>query len=76
MVKSPPCNAGDGGLIPGRETEISHATEQLSPRATTTEPEQHSWRVCMMQQRLHVLQQRRMQPNKQAFFKKNVGDPR
>ena len=27
VVKNLPCNAGDGGLIPGRGTEISHAME-------------------------------------------------
>ena len=38
VVKNPPSNAGDAGLIPGRETKIPHAVGQLSPRATTTEP--------------------------------------
>ena len=33
-----PSNAGDAGLIPGRGTKIPHAAEELSPRATTTEP--------------------------------------
>ena len=37
MVKNPPSNAGDMGLIPGQGTKIPHATGQLSPRATTTE---------------------------------------
>ena len=31
VVKNPPCNAGDAGSIPGQETKISHAAEQLSP---------------------------------------------
>ena len=31
VVKSPTCNAGDAGLIPGPGTKIPHATEQLSP---------------------------------------------
>ena len=35
MVKNPPSNAGDAGLIPG-------ATGQLSPRATTGEPTRHT----------------------------------
>ena len=30
-------NAGDSGLIPGQGTKIPHATEQLSPHATTEE---------------------------------------
>ena len=38
VVKSPSCNAGDVGLIPGQGTKISHAMGQLSPGATTTEP--------------------------------------
>ena len=37
MVKNPPSNAGDAGLIPGRGTKIPHASGQLSPRATATE---------------------------------------
>ena len=36
VVKNLPCNAGDVGSIPDRGTKISHATEQLSPRTTTT----------------------------------------
>ena len=31
MVKSPPCNAGDAGSFLDGGTEISRATEQLSP---------------------------------------------
>ena len=49
MVKSPPSNAGDPGLILGRGTKIPHAVGQLSPRATATEPT-HSG--------AHVLQRR------------------
>ena len=37
VVKNPPCNAGDAGLIPGQGTKIPHAVGQLSPHATTTE---------------------------------------
>ena len=37
VVKNPPYNAGDGGLIPGQGAKIPHAAGQLSPRATTTE---------------------------------------
>ena len=37
VVKNPPSNAGDAGLIPGRGTKLPHATGQLSPRAATTE---------------------------------------
>ena len=38
MVKNLPCNTGDLGSIPCRGTKISHAAEQLSLCATTTEP--------------------------------------
>ena len=36
-VKNPPCSGGDTGLIPGLGTKISHAVEELSLHATTTE---------------------------------------
>ena len=42
VVKNLPSNAGDMGLIPGQGTKIPHATGQLSPRATTTEPARHN----------------------------------
>ena len=32
VVKKPPYNAGDEGLIPDQETKILHAMGQLSPR--------------------------------------------
>ena len=35
--KTPPCNAGDMGSIPGQETKIPQATEQLSLPITTRE---------------------------------------
>ena len=37
MVKNPPANAGDMGLIPGPETKISHAVEELSLYSTRGE---------------------------------------
>ena len=33
VVKNPPCNEEDMGLIPGQETKVSHAAEHLSPHA-------------------------------------------
>ena len=42
MVKNPPFNSGDAGLIPGRGTKIPHATGQLSPGAATIEPARHN----------------------------------
>ena len=38
VVKDSPCNAGDAGSIPGWETKMLHAVEQLSLRVATTEP--------------------------------------
>ena len=38
MLKNPPSNAGDVGLIPGRGTKIPHAAGQLSLHAASTEP--------------------------------------
>ena len=38
VVKSPPSNTGDMGLISGQGTKIPHALEQLSQRTTTKEP--------------------------------------
>ena len=43
VVKNLPYNAGDAGSIPGRGTKIPHATGQLSPRTTTTEPARHNY---------------------------------
>ena len=37
LVKNLPCNARDVGPTPGQGARISHASEQLSPSATTTE---------------------------------------
>ena len=37
VVKNPPSNARDAGLIPGQGTKIPHAAGQLSPCATTAE---------------------------------------
>ena len=42
VVQNPPCNAGNRGLIPGRGTEIPHATERLSPPAPGTEPKHYN----------------------------------
>ena len=42
VVKNPCCNAGDAGLIPGRETKVPHAAGQLNPCATTREKPDHA----------------------------------
>ena len=43
MVKNPPCNTGDTGSMPGWETKIPHAAEQLS------KPTGHNYRACLPQ---------------------------
>ena len=42
VVKNPPSNAGDSGLIPGRGTKIPHAAGQLSPRTPQLERSPHA----------------------------------
>ena len=49
VVKYPPFNAGDAGLIPGQGTKIPRAAGQLSPHATTTELEHLNWRAHVPQ---------------------------
>ena len=48
VVKNPPANAGDMGLIPGRETKIPPAKGQLSLWATATEA--HAPGTCALKQ--------------------------
>ena len=38
VVKNPPCNARDVGLIPDQGTKIPSTVGQLSPCTTTTKP--------------------------------------
>ena len=45
MIKNPPCNAGNSGLIPGWEAEISYAVE-MGPYPATTEPTSSKDHVC------------------------------
>ena len=42
VFKNLPSNAGDVGSIPGQGTKIPHATGQLNPSTTTTEPARHN----------------------------------
>ena len=42
MVKNPPCNAGNVGLMSGWGTKIPHVTKQLSLCATTAEAMYHN----------------------------------
>ena len=38
VVNNPSCNAADVDSVPGQEAKTPHASEQLSPQATTSEP--------------------------------------
>ena len=51
MVKNPPANAGDTGLLPGPETKIPHAGGQLSSCGTTTEG-LAPYSLCTQQEKL------------------------
>ena len=51
VVKNPPSNAIDMGLIPGRGTKIPHATRQLSQSTTRETPLHFNGRYCMLQLR-------------------------
>ena len=42
VVKNPPPSAGDTGSIPVQGNKAPHATGQLSPSASTTEPVPHN----------------------------------
>ena len=55
MVKNPSWNAGDSGLIPGRGTKISCASEQLSPHTTTGESVCHNERCNKMPDATKIL---------------------
>ena len=54
MVRNLPSNAGDAGSIPGQGTKIPHATGQLSPHATATEPGHSGVRVPQLERSLHA----------------------
>ena len=41
VVRNLPCNAGDIGSIPGQETKIPHAVDQLRPHNATTGAQRH-----------------------------------
>ena len=47
VVKNPPSNAGDAGLILGQGSKIPHVAGQPSLRAL--EPARHDYRACMPQ---------------------------
>ena len=61
VVKNPPSNAGNVGLIPRRRTKIPRASDQLSPRATTSEHLSHNERGCVLQRRSHTTKTLRSQ---------------
>ena len=45
VVRNPPCNAGDMGLILGQGPLIQQAVERISPHSTTTESVHRNQRV-------------------------------
>ena len=72
MIKNPPSNAGQTGLITEQGTKSLSAVEQLSPRTTTTEP------ACLEPEHLtgekpEHLSERSRQVNT-YFFKKEERD--
>ena len=52
MVKNPPCNTGEAGLVPGGRIKILHASGQLSLQAATMES------VCLLKREVHIPQQK------------------
>ena len=57
VVKNPPSNAGDVGLIPGPGTKIPHATGQLNPYARAREASS-LWNPCSTTRETLALQKR------------------
>ena len=52
VVKKLPYYAEEMGSLSGQETNISHAIEELSPCAATTEPVNHNQGVHAPQQKM------------------------
>ena len=65
VVKNPPCSAEEAGSVPDWETKIPHATQQVSPRATTVETMHHNRRVHELRGRFHTLP---LRPDTAKFF--------
>ena len=57
VVENPSCNSGDPCSIPGQETKIPHASEQLNLCTTTTEFSHCSKRSRMPQPRPEAAKQ-------------------
>ena len=55
VVKNLPSKTGDTGFIPGGGAKIPHATGQLSPSTTTTDPTLES--PCPVTREAHALQE-------------------
>ena len=82
VVKNPPFNVGDTGLIPGRGTKIPHAVEKLKATRTRLslqdrirESMLRKERSCMAQQRSQVPQLKpdaAKQMNKYVNIKKEI----
>ena len=50
MVKNPPCNGGNTGLIPGWRTKILHAHRVTKPRTSVAEPMRSG--ACVLWQKI------------------------
>ena len=49
VVKNSPSNAEEVGSIPGQETKIPHAVDQLRPHNATTGAQRHDQRMLEQQ---------------------------
>ena len=70
MVKDLPSKAGDAGSIPGQETKIPHAAEQLGLGAITSEPKSCNERSCKTQLKTQCSQTNKYLKNKKAYIVK------
>ena len=73
MVKNLSSNAGDASSIPGWGTKSLHATEQLTPPATNTEPAHSGAFVLQWKDILHAAT--KTQCRKMNYIKKKKGPP-
>ena len=70
VVKNPPCNAGDMGLGFGLGAKTPHATGQLSPSVTTTEPRAKSRETVRSNKQPMGHSEEPVQPKKRSISKR------
>ena len=68
MVKKPPSNTGDVGLIPGRGTKIPHSAEELSLWLLSWEPQPEA---VLCNERSHMMHLRPDAHKQMNKIKKN-----